>query len=221
MRARIPGAGVEPDAEGFVLAGGESRRMGRDKALAALDGRPLVERALEVLRAAGLRARIAGARSELGQYAPVVPDEFPEAGPLGGVCTALKHAEAEWAVFLPVDLPLMAPALIEYLMKDAQITGRGVTLASVNGFAQTFPTVVRRDALEELAGELLAGRLGCFAAFERAGTHVVAAEMAAQAGQAADERGWPAHRWFWNANSPEELARIETLLLTARAARVS
>ena len=50
-------------AEGFVLAGGNSNRMGHEKALIQLAGRPLVQHAVEIMRRAGLAVRIAGARA--------------------------------------------------------------------------------------------------------------------------------------------------------------
>jgi molybdenum cofactor guanylyltransferase len=195
-------------AEGFVLAGGRSSRMGRDKALVKLAGKPLVAWALDVLRGAGLAARIAGARADLSAFAAVVADEAVDAGPLSGVCSALGAAEAEWAVFLPVDLPLIPPTLISFLTEHARLTGAAVTVASLNGFAQTFPAVVRRDALLVLRAELDAGRLGAFAAFVSAGVQVVPVEMV----PVQDERGWPAHRWFWNVNTPGELQRLTGVL---------
>ncbi len=69
---------------GFVLAGGQSTRMGRDKALMMLDGRTLVERALELLGGLGLDARICGSRPDLARFAEVVPDNFPGCRAAGG-----------------------------------------------------------------------------------------------------------------------------------------
>jgi molybdenum cofactor guanylyltransferase len=199
-------------AEGFVLAGGQSSRMGRDKALLRLADRPLVVWALDALRGARLSARIAGARVELSTFAPVIEDDAADLGPLAGICSALDAATAEWTVFVPVDLPFLPSSLIEFLVEHARVTGRAVTVASVNGFAQTFPAVVRTDAAAGLAGELTAGRSGCFAAFSKVGVSVVDTEMAAQAGRVRDERGWPTYRWFWNVNSPEELERARRVL---------
>ena len=78
-------------------------------------------------------------------------------------------------------------------------------MASLNGFAQTFPAAVRRDALPVLRAELDAGKLGAFAAFVSAGVRIVPVEMAAV-------QGWPAYRWFWNMNTPEDLTRVEAVL---------
>jgi molybdenum cofactor guanylyltransferase len=122
-------AGPLQDVAGFVLAGGRSARMGRDKALVLLDGRSLAERAIELLHHAGLNAAIAGARSELGALAHVIADQAPDEGPLRGICSALASTGAELAIFIPVDLPLLPASLLACLVADAQITGAAVTLS--------------------------------------------------------------------------------------------
>jgi molybdopterin-guanine dinucleotide biosynthesis protein A len=209
-----------PDAVGFVLAGGQSSRMGEDKAQVRFAGRPLVERALEILRAAGLETRIAGARSalassEMAGLATVIEDELPGRGPLGGICSALASTQARWAVFLPVDLPLIPATLIEFLLDHARITGRAVTLASVSGFGQSFPAVVDRAVLPALGRELEAGRAGCFAGFQAASAQlnqpvmVVAVEMLVQTGRVGHPGGLPPECWFLNVNRPVDLCRAE------------
>jgi molybdenum cofactor guanylyltransferase len=213
-------------AEGFVLAGGRSRRMGRDKALVELAGRPLIVWALDALRqtnpdvlcGAGLQVRIAGARSHLGSFAEMIPDREEDSGPLGGICTALAATEAKLAVFLPVDLPLVPPELIAYLAWDATMTGCMVTLASVNSYPQVFPAVVRRNALAVLENELHNGVAGCFAGFQATAAsageplRMIAAESLAQTGHVEHLLGVPPARWFHNVNSPGELARAEKWL---------
>lgn len=218
----VSDAGPEAaEAAGFVLAGGQSSRMGQDKALVRLGGQALVWHALNVLRSAGLKAQIAGARSNLGRFAPVIEDETLDRGPLSGICTALLLTSAEWGVFLPVDLPLMSPALIRFLVEHARQSGRAVTVVSVNGFAETFPAVVRRDALAVLDRELRDGRGVCRAAFEAAGRVVIPVEMVVQTGHVADERGLPPYQWFLNVNTGEDLARAEAIAKRAGGHRVS
>jgi molybdopterin-guanine dinucleotide biosynthesis protein A len=201
------------DATGFVLAGGRSTRMGEDKALVRFAGLPLVEGALGILREAGLDARIAGGASGLAEFAPLVEDAQPGLGPLGGICAALASTSARLAVFLPVDLPLLPAALVAYMLDHARITGRAVTVPSVNGFVQTFPAVVNRAALATLESELAAGRGGCFSGFQAAAARlgqpvtVLPVEMLLQSGHLAHAEGVPAARWFLNVNTPDELSR--------------
>ena len=207
----------EPDAAGFVLAGGRSSRMGADKALIPFAGRPLVVHAIETLRSAGLAVSIAGARSKLTAFAPIVEDAEPDHGPLGGICAALASTTARWAVFLPVDLPLLPPALVAVLLAHACIAGAAVTVPSVNGFAQTFPVVIWRDARPALSNELRDGRGGCFSAFQAAASslgrplNVLPVECLVQCGQLSHPQGLPPARWFLNLNTPEDFRHAENL----------
>ena len=206
-------SGTENEAAGFVLAGGRSSRMGQEKALVRLTGDPLVVHALQVLREAGLAASIAGGSSSLRAFAPVIEDSEPGLGPLGGICAALASTSARWAVFLPIDLPLLPASLVIYFLDHAQITGAAITVPSVNGYAQSFPVVVDRAALPRLRAELEAGRRGCFSAFQAAAESlgqsvtVLAAELAVQSGRIAHPENLPAARWFLNVNTPADLRR--------------
>ena len=202
---------VVPEAVGFVLAGGRSSRMGEDKALVRLGGQPLVVHALGILREAGLTAAVAGALSPLAAFAPVVEDSEPGLGPLGGISAALASTSARLAVFLPVDLPLLPASAITFLLGHAHITGRPVTVPSVNGFAQTFPAVLDRAVLSVLETELEAGRRCCFSGFQAAAARlggpvtVLPMEMLVQSGHVAHPEGLPAARWFLNVNAAEGL----------------
>jgi len=217
------GAVSASDAAGFVLAGGRSSRMGSDKALLQFAGQSLVARALDILRASGLAPSIAGARSNLSQFAPVIEDSRPALGPLGGICAALASTSAQCAVFLPVDLPLIPAALLTFLLHHAQITGAAITVPSVNGYAQTFPAVVRRSALPALESALREGPGGCFSAFHAAAAQlgqpfsVLPVELLVQSGQIAHPDGFPAGFWFQNVNTPGELERAEFLLKGRRS----
>ena len=213
------------DAVGFVLAGGQSSRMGSDKALVSLDGRPLVVHALSHFQQAGLRASIAGGQPALAAFAPTVEDRRPGLGPLSGICAALASTAARWAVFGPVDLPLLPPSLAVYLLRHARMTQSMVTVPAVNGFAQTFPAVLHRSALPVLERELDAGRRGCFSAFQAAAAsadeqvNVLPVESLVQCGQISHLHGLPAVGWFLNVNTAENLRRAE--IHSFRAHRVS
>lgn len=206
-----------PDAAAFVLAGGQSSRMGRDKALLRFSGAPLIAHALEIFRAAGLEPSIAGARVLLESFAPVIPDAESGLGPLSGICAALQSTSARWAVFLPVDLPLLPASLIAHLLHRAQVADSPITVPSISGRAQTFPAVIDRAALPALQTELGGGRRGCLAAFQIAAAgfgqrvDAVSVELLLQAGQVAHPAGLAALYWFLNVNSPQDLQRARAL----------
>ena len=217
-----PTAAARLEAVGFVLAGGRSSRMGRDKALLPFAGRPLVAHAISILSQAGLSVSIAGARpsarTALEAFAPVVEDAEPGHGPLAGICAALASASARYAVFQPVDLPLLPPALIAFLLHHARITGQAVTVPSVTGFDQTFPAVLCSAVLPALKAALDAGNDGCFSAFQAAAARqdqsisAVKVEFLAQSGQVADPLSLPPVRWFLNLNTPDDVQQAEVLL---------
>ena len=187
--------------------------MGMDKALVEFRGLPLVVHALNILRAAGLSASIAGARSDLKKYASVISDFDTPEGPLGGICAAMEVTSVTRFIFVPVDLPLLPASLLWLLQNHAQITGNAITMTSVAGFVETFPVVLDRVALPALRAEFDAGRRGCFSAFRAAAAalgqqvNVVAAELLVQAGQVEHPEGLAPSRWFFNVNSEIDLRR--------------
>jgi len=206
-----------PDAEGFVLAGGRSTRMGAEKALVRLAGEPLVVHALRTLRQAGLTVSIAGAHVPLGTYAPVVADTEPGHGPLGGICSALAVTAAVRAVFLPVDLPLLPSALIGFLLEKARKHDAAITLFDVSGFMQTFPAVIDRAALPILREALRNGRAKCLSAFQAAAQGLARPMQIIPLEQAFASPTLecaPLLRdcWFLNVNEPADLARAEACL---------
>lgn len=96
-------AAATPPFAGAVLCGGASRRMGRDKALIALDGRALARRVADAVRAAGATGVVAvGGDTEAlrAQGLATVPDQVAGAGPLTGIVTALAHHRSAGIVFV-------------------------------------------------------------------------------------------------------------------------
>ena len=204
------------EAEGFVLAGGRSSRMGQDKALVEIRGHPLVEHALGILRRAGLTSRIAGAHADLSEFAPVIQDEPGQSGlgPLAGICASLSACESRIAVFLPVDLPLIPAGLIEYLVHHATVTGAVATAVSTAGFVQSFPVAIDRKALGHLRDRLHSGDRNCLRAFQSAATAsggfvALPVEMLVQPGLVRHPRGLHPWQWFLNVNSSADLKQVD------------
>lgn len=107
---------------GFVLAGGESTRMGRDKALLELGGEPLLVRTARLVGAVvGKQAVVIGpAVLYRNLKLAVVEDDWPGAGPLGGIATALRVSQAEWNLVVACDLPYLTQTWLEFLAARAR-----------------------------------------------------------------------------------------------------
>lgn len=102
---------------GFVLVGGRSARMGRDKAFLPLGGRPLAALVAErVEQAAGSVTLLGGPGACAALGWPVLADEAPGCGPLSGIHCALKHSPAHWKLVVACDLPFLSVAFLRYLV---------------------------------------------------------------------------------------------------------
>jgi molybdopterin-guanine dinucleotide biosynthesis protein A len=112
------------DVTGVLLVGGASTRFGSPKALARFGGETLAERAWRTLGAA-FPARLAVGKGDLELPFPVVVEPAEPQAPLVGVIAGLRAAATELAVFLPVDCPLVTPALLRELGEHRAVTATG------------------------------------------------------------------------------------------------
>jgi molybdenum cofactor guanylyltransferase len=106
--------------EGFILAGGENSRMGRDKALLELDGVRLIVRTARLVESVAGPPTVIGnpeAYRSLGLRA--IGDDWLGAGPLGGIATALRVSSAPWGLVVACDLPYLTRAWLDYLISRA------------------------------------------------------------------------------------------------------
>ena len=107
---------------GLVLAGGRSRRMGRDKALLEVDGRTQLERAMAALADVTERQFVStrkdqGDDSERGRYDQVV-DRYEDLGPIAGILSALEtYPAADWLI-VACDLPNLDAETLRYLVAN-------------------------------------------------------------------------------------------------------
>jgi len=107
-----------PGVIGVVLAGGGSRRMGRDKALLEWRGRPLLDQVRTRLWAAGCQA-VVTSRAAPG----CIADVYPDRGPLGGIHAVLRSRPSVGYLVVPVDMPLLPIALLRGLIDSGRVHG--------------------------------------------------------------------------------------------------
>ncbi len=136
------------DVGGYVLAGGKSSRMGRDKALLELAGKQLVAHAVTKMRRVCSEVHIVGGRPELAAFAPLIRDLHEGCGPMGGLEAAMESSWHEWNLFLPVDVPFLPSALLENWIRrvagDLVPTAR-VAMFTVGGMPQPLLCLLHRE----------------------------------------------------------------------------
>ncbi len=109
---------------GFVLSGGHSSRMGRDKALLPIEGLALVERTAERVRAAAGSVTLIGAPERYAHLGlPVAADLIENCGPMGGLYTALKIGRADWNLLVACDMPGLTAEFLRELLDAARECG--------------------------------------------------------------------------------------------------
>lgn len=179
---------------GLILAGGESRRMGRDKALVPLQGRPMIAHVIERLSPQVSDLAIS-ANGDAGRFGwtglPVLPDDTPM-GPLSGILSGLIWARSQGATALvsaPCDGPIFPGDLVPRLCLAAE--------------GHTGALAMTRD-LHPTWGLWTMAQLAPLAAFLASGATPRLRDFASAAGRAT----WPEGA-FVNANAPADLAAIE------------
>jgi molybdopterin-guanine dinucleotide biosynthesis protein A len=143
---------------GFVLAGGASARMGRDKALLLHRGKPLVVHIADQVRAAVGNVAIIGPPERYAFPAvPVIPDREPGLGPLGGLRTAFENTGAPLLLVVACDMPALTADALSSLILEAIRSGNPITAAAgPHGEPEPLCAVYHRREVEPLVCEMLA-----------------------------------------------------------------
>ncbi len=211
---------------GFVLGGGKSSRMGRDKALLRFLDRPMIEIAVEKLGSFCAAVSVAGNRDDLAVFAPAVRETRLNAGPVAGIEAGLRASEHSWALFVPVDVPLVPTILLRNWA--TAILGReseGVRLSFLRAGGDRQPAfcLLKKDCLAALSHAVEAGERRLGAVFAQVASTlgpdalwIAEAEVFAPEGE-----GGPlsTERCFSNVNTPEDLSALELWVGSQTAGR--
>jgi molybdenum cofactor guanylyltransferase len=189
---------------GVILAGGKSRRMGRDKAFLPFGTGVLVERVIEVLRQVTEDVILITNTPELYQPfgLPMFSDVVPEAGSLGGIYTGLVSAKAPHSLCLACDMPFVKPAFLRFLCGMA--AEADVVIPRNAEDFQPLCTVYSRACREPIRQRIDAGRLKITGFFDQVRVRAVEGELLS--------RYDPHDVMFFNANTPEEYEQARRML---------
>ena len=129
----------------FILAGGASSRMGRDKSKLLLGSKTFLQRITETARQLGFPLE------------QIFEDIIPGCGPLGGIHTAFARSPCKWGLFLSCDMPLIGADLLQQLLRKAKQTRAAVFTNHEN--RSGFPFVVPRSGARVVLRQINAGEL--------------------------------------------------------------
>ena len=186
------------EVKAFVLAGGKSLRMGRDKAFVLWDGRTLLERAVALAKQVAGNVRIVGSKGKYESYGEVLEDVYPDRGPLGGIHAALSVTSEEFNLILGVDLPFMTPGLLEYLIEQARETKALVAVPRFVEGWQPLCAVYRKAFVNSAEVALISGQNAVHSLLERTECRVLDESELGKAGFS--------RAMFRNINTVEDLA---------------
>jgi molybdopterin-guanine dinucleotide biosynthesis protein A len=145
---------------GFVLCGGRSTHMGRDKALLPVEGTALVERTAERVRAAAGSVTLIGAPERYQHLGiPVMGDLIADCGPIGGLYTALKTTSAEWNLLVACDMPGLTVEFLRQLLGAAIERGRICLVPETGSEQHPLCAVYHRSAQDAVEFAILHKRL--------------------------------------------------------------
>ncbi|HEX2768303.1 MAG TPA: molybdenum cofactor guanylyltransferase [Geobacteraceae bacterium] len=181
-----------PRVTALVLAGGQSRRMGRNKAFLDFAGAPLIERVIERVQSLCVETIIVANDAE--RYARfglrIVRDVYQGKGSLGGIFSGLQAASEEYALAVACDLPFLNDALLRYLTTlapqadvviprshaptgKAKVATRYEHLAVKDSGLQATQAIYSRRCLEPMRARLLADDLCIINFFDEVRVRVV------------------------------------------------
>jgi molybdopterin-guanine dinucleotide biosynthesis protein A len=117
-------------AAGFVLVGGQSSRMGQNKARIKVDSRSLVEVIAAQVQAVTGSVTLVGNPAAFGDLPfDCLPDLRPGLGPIAGLETALSSSHADFNVLVGCDMPGIPAAALAHLLAVSQQSGALCTMA--------------------------------------------------------------------------------------------
>lgn len=147
---------------GYVLAGGLSSRMGRDKALLEWDGATLLGRTYDLLASVCGAATVVGPAERYSSLnLPLIADLRGGCGPLGGLEAALTDCagKAEWALVVACDMPALETAALAHLVEQARLHpgSQAILPLSPSGREEPLCALYRPEALAVVCKQLDTG----------------------------------------------------------------
>ena len=189
-----------------ILAGGQSRRMGQNKALLKGGDVITLQRVINVVKVLTDDLFLVTNTPEVYRTfrLPMTPDLVPNKAALGGIYTAISQARYEWSLVLACDMPLLNPKVITFLA--GYLNGVDVVCPRVESHPEALHTFYKKTCLPPIKSRITANKLKIIGFFDQVAVQYV--------GQAALTRISPNFNFLLNMNTPEDLALVRRLVET-------
>ena len=202
------GMSRQPQVSGIVLAGGMSRRLGRDKAVEPVGGEPLIRRVIgrlsQVTDQTVVVVNSAQRASELPLPDPakVASDIYPGGGSLGGIFTGLLAADGAWGIVVACDMPFLNVGLLAKMLLRRD--GFDAVVPVLDDRPEPTHAVYSKACLPYMEAGLKAGDLKIARFFDQVRVKYLS--------QTEVEKSDPDHLSFFNVNTESDLERALTLV---------
>jgi len=143
------------DCTALVLAGGDSRRMGQDKAALVLDGKSLLEHVTATMQQVFPKVIVSVRQVRDGVALPQVCDEVAASGPLAGLVAGLALADTPWVFAVACDMPFITAAVVKGL---AVMRGQHqAVVPMIDGHPQPLAAFYATSTLDTMRANLASG----------------------------------------------------------------
>ena len=143
------------DCTAIIMAGGDSKRMGRDKASLTLGGETLLQTVTTTMQQLFPQVVVSVRQLRAGINLPQVCDEQPDGGPLAGLVASLESIDTPWAFMVACDMPFVVPEVVELLAGYRSVQHQAV-VPVVHGHPQPLAAFYAASCLAPLRASLTA-----------------------------------------------------------------
>lgn len=186
-----------------VLAGGLSRRLGRDKAFEPIGNLPLIQRVLsQVSQISRHTIVVANDKKRETQLSgldgiSISIDKYPDTGSLGGIFTGIHASTTDWTFVVACDMPFLNIKLIRYIMSLKE--GYDAVVPVIDGRPEPIHSIYSKDCLAHIKEKITNNELKITGFFDKISVRYV--------NESAINEFDPDHLSFLNVNNEEDLEK--------------
>lgn len=185
---------------GIVLSGGKSRRMGKEKGLCLLQGKPLIEYSIDLLKQFCDNI-IVSTNSDSYDYLghQIIRDEITGIGPAGGIYSCLQASGNHDNFVLSCDIPMISIELIRYILSHDDKKMDAV-IPTINGFQEPLCALYRKNCLLAFKESIIQGQYKIQNILKKVNVSFV---------ELSTENEFGSQNSFTNVNTPEDIISLE------------